>query len=109
MSERLTIVLSGRRPVTIACEDWPLIAQAELGRYGHPEQHLYIREHADGRMLIYGIEKPFDAKAVPAQGGVVLAAGEDVGAAAKWLAERLNFPDVLVDVCLAKLSPEELT
>ena len=108
MDERLTITLSGRRPVTVALADWPLVAEAEIGRYGHSELRLFIREHVDGRLIVYGIEAPFDPEAEGAQGGVVLAPGEDVGAAAKWLAERLNFPDVLVDTCLAKLSPEEL-
>lgn len=54
------ITLSERRPVAIALDDWPVIADAERfwGGSGHAcqaneEGFIRVRQHADGRTLVY--------------------------------------------------------
>ena len=65
MSEqkRMTIILTGRRPVTIDPNEWPYVALAENRDHDSevPCQAnrtwrcgLIVRQHADGRMIVYG-------------------------------------------------------
>ena len=59
MSDKLTIPLSERRPVTIDKSEWPLIASADWHAGEHKSQasevaYLRVRQHADGRTLVYG-------------------------------------------------------
>jgi hypothetical protein len=62
--EKLTITLTGRAPVKITKEDWPVIASS--GDTWHDGQiecqanrtkawKLIVRQHADGRTLVYGV------------------------------------------------------
>jgi hypothetical protein len=68
-SKQRTITLTGRRPVTIDEDDWPLIARASGDDYGGldrarhqqasdqgelDEYSLRVRQHADGRAIVYG-------------------------------------------------------
>ena len=61
---KLTITLTGRAPVKITKENWPVIASGEDNWYNgeHESQanrtkswKLIVRQHADGRTLVYGI------------------------------------------------------
>ena len=59
MTDTLTIPLSERRPVQIDKSEWPLIASADWHAGEHKSQasevaYLRVREHADGRTLVYG-------------------------------------------------------
>jgi hypothetical protein len=49
----LHVVLTGRPPVAIHEADWPIIADG-AGRPRRAHQHLRVRRHADGRVLVYG-------------------------------------------------------
>ena len=61
----LTITLTGRAPVKITKEDWPVIASGEDKWYDDGQHEcqanrtnswkLIVRQHADGRTLVYGI------------------------------------------------------
>jgi hypothetical protein len=61
---KLTITLTGRAPVKITKEDWPVIASGEDNWYDGQHEcqanrtkswKLIVRQHADGRTLVYGI------------------------------------------------------
>ena len=69
MGKTRTITLTGRRPVTIDETDWPIIARASGDDYdgNDPARHqqasdqgeldeysLRVRQHADGRAIVYG-------------------------------------------------------
>ncbi len=108
---KLTITMSGRRPISIVRADWPKVASAAADKFGRAKQYLNVREHADGRVIVHGIEKPFgEARGAEAEkrAGLLLEPGEDVAAAIKWVADRLGFPDAMADECLAKLPPEDV-
>jgi hypothetical protein len=51
---KLTISLTGRRPVTILKAAWPIIAIAER-RTEETSSKLIVRKHEDGRSIVYGI------------------------------------------------------
>lgn len=59
----LTITLTGRPPVTVAVDDWPLIAEATEHRWDGEYEHqasrkskaaVRVRRHEDGRAIVYG-------------------------------------------------------
>ena len=61
---KLTITLTGRAPVTITKEDWPIVAQASDKEYDNQYEFqanrkaywkLIVRQHNDGRTIVYGI------------------------------------------------------
>ena len=57
--DKLKITMSERRPLTIVKADWPLIAHADrhdgaVKVQANHEWTIRVREHADGRRLVYG-------------------------------------------------------
>jgi hypothetical protein len=55
----IKIVLSDRAPVTIVAEDWPVIAEVIRWSGEHrfqsfDEHWIKVREHKDGRRIVYG-------------------------------------------------------
>ena len=97
-----TITLTDRQPVTISDADWPSIASAahdwHEGEFKHQANRhrsgwLRVRLHADGRAIVYGRdtystvwqgEDDHDLRA-----GVLLAAGADLPAEIRRVAESL--------------------
>lgn len=64
--KRRTITLTDRNPVTILESDWPIIASANerpgsfvngtpTPDYETDEHRLTVRQHADGRAIVYGV------------------------------------------------------
>jgi len=58
----ITITLSERRPIEIVVADWPRIARARWHSGEHEYQaseiaHITVREHADGRRIVYGVRE----------------------------------------------------
>lgn len=62
-TKKRTITMTGRAPVTIRVEDWPVIAQAsdsahdgEIECQANRTWNAWakVRRHADGRTLVYG-------------------------------------------------------
>jgi hypothetical protein len=58
-TDKLKITMSERRPLTIVKADWPLIARADrhdgaVECQANHEWRIAVREHADGRRLVYG-------------------------------------------------------
>lgn len=64
-AKKRTITLTGRPPVTIREAEWPVIAHGcadddDRNNPGNPpnrewERTIRVRQHADGRVLVYGI------------------------------------------------------
>lgn len=121
-----TITLTGRPPVKILEEQWPTIAQAsgdsysgnDYGRHqqalGQGECDRYtlkVRQHADGRTLVYGI---FDAatawtKNEDVRGGELLEKDADIAGTIRRVGESCNLPDRIIRECIADLPAEELS
>jgi hypothetical protein len=62
--EKLTVTLTGRPPVKITKDDWPIIASAEDKQWDGQHEcqanrtticKVIVRQHNDGRTLVYGI------------------------------------------------------
>ena len=130
-SKTRTITLTGRNPVKIQDRDWPILAsatddshtgsdygrhqqalsQGECDRYG-----LYVRQHADGRALVYGIlDAAVSAWGAPAggedyRGGVLLASAtlDQIAAAIREVGQECGLPDALIRECVANLPAEEI-
>lgn len=63
--ERINVRLTGRRPVSIDPEEWPVIAHAGYhhydGKYASQANrswrgNLSVRQHSDGRVLVYATQ-----------------------------------------------------
>jgi hypothetical protein len=128
-TRHLTITLTGRAPVRVLKADWPILASAtgdscagnDCGRYqqalGQGECDRYrltVRQHEDGRAVVYGV---LDAAIVewhaPAggedhRGGELLDAGADLAAAIRRVGESCHLPDPLIRDCAADLPAVEI-
>lgn len=149
-----TITLTGRPPVKIKEDEWPIIASAKgdsyrgnddygrhrqaLGQGECDEYSLHVRQHADGRTLVYGVlSAAIAAWRQPAageshRGGVLLSPPAD-GTPGRWIwegtidevpativmwpeiadairrvGEECGLPDAVIRECIADLPAEEL-
>jgi hypothetical protein len=128
-SKRRTITLTGRAPVTILEADWPVIASARGDSYsgndyGRHQQalaqgevdtySLRVRQHAEGRTLVYGVldaaipEWHAPAGGESRRGGVLLRTGEGVAEAIRQVGEECRLPESIIRECIASLPAEEL-
>jgi len=124
-----TITLTGRPPVKIRDEQWPTIAEASGDSYrgndyarrsqalhqGECDKYtLKVRQHADGRALVYGIlDAAISAWNAPAggedfRGGELLDKGLDIAVAIRRVGESCNLPDSIIRECIADLPAVEL-
>ena len=124
-----TITLTGRPPVKIRDDQWPTIAEASGDSYGdndygRRQQALHqgefdkytlkVRQHEDGRALVYGIlNAAIAAWGAPAggeyfSGGELLEQGADIAVAIRRVGESCNLPDSVIRDCIADLPAEEL-
>ena len=100
--EILTIPMSNRRPVTIVASEWTLIAEAELG-------HAWaaIRQHDDGRMIVYGHMLAGHERAVVGHAGYIVDPRGDYAHALSMVSTELN--SFRIDrAVLAKMPPERI-
>lgn len=124
-----TITLTGRRPVKIVEDEWPVIASArddsyagsDYGRHqqalsqGECDRYiLRVRQHADGRVLVSGVLDAADgAWGAPAggedrRGGVLITAEANIAAAIRAVGEDCGLPDSVIRDCIADLPAETI-
>lgn len=124
--KKIKIVLSERAPVTITEKDWPVIAKADafgnasggpalVQAQANQEWFIKVREHRDGRRLVYGVNlrgnggMPLGWKG--SSGGFLLSGERDMQAATvraiRRVAGIIN-NDYLADETIAELPPEEI-
>lgn len=129
---KLTITLTGRRPVAIIKDQWPIIAAAshkdwdnqyefQANRTWHYD--LKVRQHKDGRTIIYGIYR-YDTQCqgesdAAIRGGEMVTKEETIDAikrVGKWMADNLPSGHAdeaeifirLINECIADLPAEEI-
>jgi hypothetical protein len=125
MSKQRTITLTGRRPVKINEDEWPVIAIAGGDSYGHHDYNRYqqakaqgeldeytirVRQHDDGRTIVYAV---FDAASAwtgseDHRGGELLDPGDDIPAAISRVGNDCLIPDSVIRECIADLPAEEI-
>ena len=135
MGKTRTITLTGRPPVTIDEDEWPVVAESGWGDHDNQyefqanrraEAGLKVRRHADGRVIVYGTYRyrtQFQGEPdASAAAGFLLAADEAPAVIAGTItgtADRLSSygslpggwqPDwpMLADDCIADLPAEKL-
>ena len=62
MAKPRTVTLTNHAPVRIVEEEWPILARHHLDTQG-ARAHLTVRRHADGRALVYGMQRPLGSGA----------------------------------------------
>lgn len=123
-----TITLTDRRPVTIRESEWPELASAtgdsfrgDVGRYQQARARgeidtysLRVRQHADGRAIVYGVlDAAIAAWRQPAggedhRGGELLDGGSDLAAALRRVGESCRLPDSVIRDAVADLPAETI-
>jgi hypothetical protein len=112
-----TITLTGRPPVKIREDQWPVIARADWHDGGeHPSRanrsaFLRVRQHADGRALVYGGTSTNWQGERDLKAGALLTPSADIPAAIRRVAESLGHDgqhSALVQDCIADLPAEEI-
>jgi hypothetical protein len=120
--DKLTITLTGRAPVTIETKLWPVIASAanheSAARGKDPEeadwkQWLTVRQHADGRAIVYGVHDDARPKESRRAGELITGhehrgTGEGIPDVIYRVAAYLKFDRDLADKCIANLPAVEV-
>jgi hypothetical protein len=129
--KKIVIVLTGRPPVRISDDHWPVIAEGmyewhdgEIRQQAnrHVDIYIRVRQHADGRAIVYGhygYDTHFTHEQSESQRvGSLLAPGGDIPAAISEIAAQLidrvsdnrmhrHIRDVAND-CIADLPPQDI-
>jgi hypothetical protein len=109
-----TITLSNRPPVKISEATWPVIAKGDwtdnmtIPSQANRKAFVRVRQHADGRMIVYGTYSTQFAGELDAKAGMLLAVGDDVAAAISRVVEDLGDLPRLASECIADLPAEEI-
>ncbi len=107
-----TITLTDRPPVKIKDEDWPVIAESKWfgGQYdfqANRDGWLKVRQHADGRTIVYGAYDTKFQTESSLRGGELLAKDADIAAAINRVAETVRAEECAPE-CIADLPAEEI-
>ena len=111
--EYLTITLTDRAPVRIVKDDWPIIASSkdwdnQYEAHANRTWKLTVRQHHDGRAIVYGISTTQFQGEKDHRGGELLDKDSDLAEAIRRVGEDLGFSDNLIDHCIADLPAVEL-
>lgn len=107
-----TITLTDRAPVKIWDDEWPIIAEAsnhdgQVESQANRRKWIKVREHADGRRIVYGrYSTQFQHERDAAGGALTDAAG--TVAAIRAVADEVIDDAQLGDECIADLPAEEI-
>ncbi len=109
-----TITLTGRPPVKIREDEWPIVASAKAWDNQYEFQanrtwRLTVRQHADGRAIVYGVCTSQWEGEHERRGGEILDAGADLAAAIVRVGADTQMPENIVRDCIANLPAEDLT
>jgi hypothetical protein len=116
MNTKLTITLSGRRPIEITKSAWPLIARSDwfsgqLACQANEEAYIKVRQHQDGRTLVYcSRDRGPGGMAIGyrgSQGGFLLEPGQDPVQAIRDCAGIIQ-DYTMGDECIADLPAESV-
>lgn len=111
-SKHRTITLTDRAPVRIRQDLWPIVAAASE-HDGKVESQavrtwtLRVRQHADGRAIVYGVYRSNWEGARGAAGGELCEAGADLAAAIHRVAATCEC-EAIAGECIADLPPVDL-
>ena len=109
-----TITLTDAQPVKIIEHQWPEIAHGNWGdNPAIPSQSnrgadIRVRQHADGRAIVYGTRWSRWQGEGGRAGGEMLDAGADIVAAIRRVAEDVGISEVAVRECIADLPAVEI-
>ena len=119
MTHRI-ITLTNRAPVSIADATWPLIAEGRyardtrngtpLPRYEYDSHSVRVRQHADGRALVYAILEGATVwtGTEDARAGELLEPGADIVGCIRQVGSDCGLNEQAISACIADLPAEEL-
>lgn len=112
---KITIPMSERAPLRVSKSKWPLIASAidydgQHESQSHRTWQLRVRQHEDGRTVVYGSHGTAFAGELGRTGGLLLVAGcssEEIVRAIRRVAGMIE-RDALAQACIDDLPGEEI-
>lgn len=108
------VTLSNRAPVKIREDEWPVIASSswcdnpQIPVQANRRAWLKVRQHDDGRTLVYGGTESSWQGERDLRSGVLLDKGSDIAAAIYHVADDLGHVDDLAAEAVGDLPAEEL-
>jgi len=109
-----TITLSNRPPVKIKEAEWPMIAKAEwtdnpaIPVQANRTASVRVRQHADGRAIVYGTYSTQWQGESDLKSGLLLAKGADIAAAIYGVVDDIGVTATMAAECVADLPAEEI-
>lgn len=106
---RRTITLTDRPPVTICEDEWPEIVKwwdgdnREFRQQPNRQWIIRIRQHADGRAIVYGVYRTCWQGDRDIRAGELVPAGVDVIPAIRRVAETIFAREGCVRECIEEL------
>ena len=105
--EYLTITMTGARPVRIRKDLWPILTSGS-GKSTGREWRMTVRQHADGRAIVYGRYSTQWEGERDKRAGTMASAGEDLVGPIDQIATELDAPEDARRECIAGLPAQEL-
>lgn len=108
-----TITLTDASPVRIREDLWPVIAvgrwwEGQIQSQANRSGAIRVRQHADGRSIVYGSYTTAFQNEESRSGGKLLAADSNLVAAIRCVAEDVGIPEAAVRECIADLPAVDL-